>query len=191
MSSEEGRQYLYSIEMFEEELVGYKIQYEAILAANTESFIGMVKKMQAYVTYAELKPLYDEAIEKYYYSMNVDSEEAKSAIEIFEKYEKMIKDWEENSAMLLVYAKDLKSTRMAQKFRALVRCANYVGGADEAVSAEVAAAIKLYAKAYSEYMEMIEPTINETADAANIVSAVRTNRISANVLAVANAIINK
>ena len=79
MSSDEGMQYMYALQMYEEELVGYKVEYEAILAANTESFIGMVKKMQAYVTYSELKPLYDEAIAKYYYNMNVDSEEAQAA----------------------------------------------------------------------------------------------------------------
>ncbi len=191
MSSDEGMKYLYAIEMYEEELVDYKEEYEAILAANTEYFIGMVKKMQAYVEYSDLKPLYEEAIEKYYYSMNVDSEEAKAAIAIFTEYEKKIQDWEENSAMLLVYAKDLKSTRMAQKFRALVRCSAYVGGADAGVSAEVEAAINLYATTYAGYMEMIEPTINETADAANVVSALRTNRLSANVLAMANAIMNK
>ena len=191
MNNDIGRGYLYSLEMYEEELVAYKIQYESVLAANTESFVGMVKKMQAYVTYSELKPLYDEVIAKYYYNMNVDSEEVQAAIEIFLEYEKKIKAWEENSAMLLVYAKDLKSTRMAQKFRALVRCSNFVGGADEGVSAEVAAAIKLYATAYSDYMKMIEPTIQESADATNIVNALRTNRISANVLAMANTVINK
>lgn len=190
MTSDEGLQILYALQMYEDELVNYKSEYEAILAANTESFIGMVKKMQAYVTYSELKPLYDEAIANYYYSMNVDSKEAQAAIAIFLEYEKMIQDWEENSAMLLVYAKDLKNSRMAQKFRALVRCAAYVDGADAGVSAEVEAAIKLYAKTFSEYMDMINPIINETADATNVVSALRTNRLSSNVLAMANAIIN-
>lgn len=191
MSSDEGQSYMYSLKMCEEELVGYKIEYEAILAANTESFIGMVKKMQAYVTYSKLKPLYEETIAKYYYNMNVDSEEAQAAIAIFDEYGSMIQAWEENSEMLVGYAKDLKSTKMATKFKALVRCSAYVDGVEEGISAEADAAIQLYVKTLAEYMEMIEPTINESADAANVVIALRTNRVSANILAMANAIINK
>lgn len=190
MSSDEGQKYMYSLQMYEEELVGYKAEYEAILAANTEAFIGMVKKMQAYVTYSELKPLYEEAIAKYYYSMNVDSKEAQEAVAIFVEYEKKIQAWEENSAMLIAYAKDLKANRYAQKYRALVRCSNYISGADEGVSAEAAAAIKLYATTLAEYMNKIEPAVNESNAAMNVVSALRTNRISANVLAMANTIIN-
>ena len=191
MSGDEGSKYLYALEIYEEELEGYMKDYEAILAENTEAFLGVVKKMQAFVTYSELKPLYDEAISKYYYNMNVDSDEVKAAVAIFAEYEAMIVAWEENSALFLGYAKTLNSAnRMAQKFRALVRCSNYVDGVDEGVEG-VAAALELYARKLAEYNASIEPTIKEAADASNVVSALRTNRLSATVLAIANSIINK
>ena len=49
----------------------------------------------------------------------------------------------------------------------------------------------LTARKLAEYNASIEPTIKEAADASNVVSALRTNRLSATVLAIANSIINK
>ena len=74
--------------------------------------------MQAYVTYEELKPLYDEAIKKYYYSMNVDSAEAQAAVETFGEYQQMILEWESNSEMFIKEVAKLTSARRtAEKFR--------------------------------------------------------------------------
>ena len=184
-----GVQYLYALEVYKAELETYKIDYEAILAANTESFLGIVSRMQTYVTYSELKPLYDLAIEKYYYNMNADSDEVKEAISIFEEKEAQLTEWELNGAMLIGYSENLTSRRQAQKYRALVNCANYIDKVDAGVEG-VARVIELYNKTLADYNESIEVVNAEISEVSDIVCSVRTESIAATILAIIKNLFN-
>jgi hypothetical protein len=158
--------------------------YESVLVANTEAFIATVEKMKTYVTYKELKPLYDEAMNNYYYSMNVDSDEARAAIETFMQYQKMILDWEENSAMFIGYVSNLKSARrQSQQFRALVNCMNCIDGISEDVKG-VTSALKTYNEGLEAYNAGIAPVNSELAEVSGVVSSLRTHSVSATILAI-------
>ena len=140
--------------------------------------------MKTYVTYKELKPLYEEAMNQYYYSMNVDSEAARAAVETFMKYQEMILNWEENSALFIGYVSNLKSARrQAQKFRALVNCMNCIDGISEDVSG-VTAALKTYNEGLAAYNEDIAPANSEIAEVSDVVCSLRTHSISATILAI-------
>ena len=184
-----GVQYLYALAVYKAELDSYKLDYEAILAANTESFLGIVSRMESYVTYSELKPLYDLAIEKYYYNMNADSDEVKAAIAIFEEKEAMLNAWEENGAMLIGYSANLTSRRQAQKYRALVNCANYIDKVDTGVEG-VAKVVEQYYKTLAEYNEDIAGVNAEVSEVTNVVYSVRTESIAATVLAIIKNLFN-
>lgn len=191
MSGAEGIQYMYALENYENELEAYMVDYEAILASNTAAFIGTVQKMSAYRTYAELKPLYDEAIANYYYSMNVDSEEVKAAIAEFEVYEAMITDWEYNAAMFLGYVETLESARRtSHKYRALVNCASYVDALDEGVEG-VSEALEIYEEKLAEYNEFIGGINGEIVETMDVSSAIRINSVTAAILAVVQNLISK
>ena len=189
MSGATGAHYLYSLEVYKSELEAYRIDYEAILAANTESFLGVVRRMQSYVTYSDLKPLYDLAIENYYYSMNADSEEVRAAIALFEAVEAQLTEWETNGAMLIGYAENLTSRRQAQKYRALVNCANYADLVDEGVEG-VAKALALYEKTLKEYNDSIAPVNAEISEVSDVVCSVRTESIAATILAIIKNLFN-
>ena len=190
LTDDEGVQYLTILEIHKAELPNYKEDYEAVLNANTEAFIAIVKKMVSYVTYKELKPLYDEAMSKYYYSMNVDSEEARAAIETFVKYQDMINEWETAGAMFLGYVSDLKSARrQAQKFRALVNCMNYVDSVAEDMEG-IAAALKTYSDTLAAYNEDIAAVNGELSEVSDTVCSLRTHTVSATILAILQSMMN-
>ncbi len=191
INSQRGALISYTVSVYKSELVTYRVEYEAILAENTNSFIALVENMQAYTEYSDLKPLYQTAIDNYYYNMNVDSDEAKAAIAIFSAYEKMIQDWELNSKLFLDYSENLKNARRpAQIYRALVNCAKYVDGADEGVDG-VSDALKIYNEKLTAYNETINSTNSEISASIDIVCSVRTNVIASTVLAIIKSIFTK
>ncbi len=191
LSDEEGARYLATIAVCKNELSIYMEDYEAVLVANTEAFIATVEKMKTYVTYKELKPLYDEAINEYYYSMNVDSDEVRAAVETFTKYQEMIKEWENSSAMFIGYVANLRSARrQAQKFRALVNCMSCIDGISEEVEG-VTEALKTYSEALSAYNADIAPVNSEISEANDVVCSLRTHSISATILAIIQSMMNK
>ena len=190
LTDEKGAQYLAILEIYKAELPTYKEDYEAVLNSNTEAFIAIVKKMETYVTYKELKPLYDEAMNEYYYSMNVDSDEARAAVETFVKYQDMINEWETAGAMFLGYVSDLRSARrQAQKFRALVNCMNYVDSVSEDMEG-VAAALKTYTDALSAYNGDIASVNSELSEVSDAVCSLRTHSVSATILAILQSMMN-
>ena len=191
MSDSLGQQYMYSLNVYKEEIELYKKDYEAILAANTEAFIATVSKMSTYVTYSEIKPLYDLAIEKYYYNMNADSAEVREAIAVFETYEAALNAWEYNGAMFVNYVNNLNAaTRQAQKYRALVNCARYVDYIDAGVEG-VEEALATYNRELSAYIALVSPINSDISDVNDAVCAVRSESISATVLAIVKNLLTK
>ena len=188
MSGVDGSRYMHTLETYEAELENYKRDYEAILEANTEAFVGLVKEMSANVSYKKLKPLYTEAIEKYYYNMNSDSDEVQAAILIFAEIEEKINAMEADAALFLGYAANLRATRQAQVYQALVNCSRYVDKLDSGV-AGVADAIELYNEKLLEYNENITPINSEISQALDVALSFRVHSISETVLAVIKNII--
>ncbi len=190
MDSETGRQYLYLLDVYKAELDIYRNDFVAVLEANTKAFIETVNKMSSYVKYKDLKPLYDEAIEKYYYNMNVDAPETQAAIAQFEIYEEKLNKIEENSAMFIGYAKTLATaTRKAQVYRALVNCGMYVDGVDDTVEG-VSSALNTYETKLAAYNEEITKVNGDVSNAVDVVCSVRSNSIAATVLAVVKKLFN-
>lgn len=73
---------LYVYTLYNGELESQMADYEAVLAANTQYFIDTVKVLTSVVSYEDKREILDTAA-LYYYSMNVDSEEAMNAVEIY------------------------------------------------------------------------------------------------------------
>ncbi len=176
---------------FEEELKSYEADYKLILQSNTAAFIALVERMSAFVEYRDIKPLYDEALNNYYYNMNIDSEAAKVAAATFEVYDAIVKATEENSTLFVEAAKKLsKATKTSAIYKALVECAAYVDGVDASIDG-VADALEVYNAKLSAYNAKINPVNAQIEDTANVVCSVRTISIDATVLATVKKIINK
>ncbi len=74
----------------------YKVQlnllvgdYKKLLTENAPRFINVVRMSKNYSTYAELKPLYDEAT-KYYYTMNIEGEGMEECLADYEELRALI-----------------------------------------------------------------------------------------------------
>ena len=163
--------------------------YKAILAANTQSFIGTVEEMTAFTAYADVKPLFDKATE-YYYAMNVDTDAAKAAIEIYHSYRDTLADIEFNSTMFIGAVKVLGQAAALEgvdkedkTFLALVDCMKYVDGVDETYEG-VKAAKEVYTKALDEYNADADAVNGEIAEITKASCAVRTKSIVYTVLAI-------
>ena len=191
MNSELGRVYSDSIAAYERELVLYREDYAGVVAANTVAFIATIEKMGAYVTYSELKPLYDEALNKYYYNMNIDAPETQAAIAKFLEYERQLEEIELNSRMFIdTVAEFSLSNRTNQIYRVLVSCGQYVDGVDEGVEG-VSEALAIYNAKLAAYNAKSDAVNSDIEDATEIVCSVRTGSISATVLAIIKAIFSK
>ncbi len=177
-------------EAYAAELVIFKEEYAGILKQNTAFFIDISERLTAYVNYAELKALYDEGM-KYYYEMNVDSEEAVAAIAIFEDYGKKLAAIEEASVMFAGYADELAAAKTAGDiYEALVSCSMYEELATDSIEG-VAKARARYNTALADYNAKYQPRNVEISEANNIVCSVRANTIAEAILSVISKIFNK
>jgi len=81
----------------------YKLQlntlvgdYKKLLVENAPRFISVMKMSKHYSTYADLKPLYDEAT-KYYYTMNIEGEGIEECLADYEELRALITSIEKDS----------------------------------------------------------------------------------------------
>ena len=81
----------------------YKVQlnllvgdYKQLLTENAPRFINVMKMTKNYSTYADLKPLYDEAT-KYYYTMNIEGEGMDECLADYEELRALISAIESDS----------------------------------------------------------------------------------------------
>lgn len=176
---------------FEEELKSYEAEYESILQSNTAAFIALVERMSAFVEYKDIKPLYDEALNNYFYNMNQDSDAAKAAMATFDAYAAIVKATEESSKLFVAAAEKLsKATKTKDIYRALVECAAYVDGVDSSIDG-VANALTVYNAKLAAYNAKINPVNTQIEDTSDVVCSVRTVSVDATVLATIKKIINK
>lgn len=177
--------------IYSEEVEIHKSEYQALLDQNTVSFISVVDRMKANEnSYAALVALFNEANEKYYYSMNVDTEDAelKTKLELailaFEQYALEIQEIELASENFLKAAKTLENAKnRTQKYKALINCAKYEANANADVDG-VSEAIELYNTALAAYKASVTPANEIVSEANEAVCSVRTISIADTVLSV-------
>lgn len=182
------QEYMHRLEGYKAELESQEKDYVLRLEENTKQFIGIVGSMAAYSTYAELKPLYDKAL-AYYYLMNVDSDEAKAAIALFEGYGDALEAVEVNSALFVESSKTLNildRLGAAYEYSVLSDLSRYYPYLDVTYSDEVKTAMLRYEGLLKAYNDAVA-SANGAADKAGEVScSLRSNQISVSILAAVN-----
>jgi hypothetical protein len=181
---------MYRLEMYEVELDVQVEDYPALLEQNTQYFIDTVKKMGSVLSYAEVKPLYDEAL-TYYYGMNVDSPEAAEAIAMFGAYEQSLELIAEYTKLFADSARYLDRARSHDElFAMLSQCMFYSQYVDATYSGKGLSTEKLieYINIYNTQLAAYNGGVDvinaEIEVAGAITSAARSNKISAVVLAI-------
>ena len=162
--------------------------YKELLERNTRYFIDTIQKMTLLTTYAELKPLYDEAL-SYYYAMNAITEEAKTAVALFDAYDKQLTAVQVNSELFLRSAVELQYVDLIGvegEYAALSECSKYYEYVDATYSENIAPQIALYERLVASYNLAVD-SANETLEGSSVVaSSLRANEIPVAVLAVIN-----
>lgn len=184
---------LYRLERYEEELDLQRESYADKLEENTRYFIDKVALMSTALTYAELKPIYDEIIDKYFYSMNVDTDEVKAAIEIFYGYEEKLTAIENDTALFIDAAATISLAEMRgieSVYEVLVKCVVYYENVDATYSAAAAEALATYEAAVANYNATARGINAEINTTLGIVAALRANSVPVAILAVVNSMIN-
>lgn len=161
-----GRYYIYL-----EEIEVQEKDYAQVLEQNTSYFINKVQLLQTLGTYAEIKPVYDEAM-IYYYAMNIGSEEAQAAIAVFDAYTEALSAIEEASARFIILAQTLEGRSGDDLYAALVECAYYASIADGSIEG-VSDAMAQYKTAYDAYATAIGLANSEILAAGVAVGSVR------------------
>ncbi len=188
LSRPEIQQFLYKLERYNAELETYMDDYKELLERNTRYFIDTIQKMTLLTTYAELKPLYDEAL-GYYYAMNAITEEAKTAVALFDAYDKQLTAVQVNSELFLRSAVELQYVDLIGvegEYAALSECSKYYEYVDATYSENIAPQIALYERLVASYNLAVD-SANETLEGSSVVaSSLRANEIPAAVLAVIN-----
>ena len=179
--------------VYKDELTAQEADYEAVLAQNTQYFINTVNYMTTVLTYAELKPMFDKAT-GYYYSIDVNSEEAAAAADKYIAYREQLETLEINGAIFVGYVEGLYAAEMLTGveredaiYAALVNCIAYVDLVDEGVEG-VAAAMADYEEALAAYNAELDVVNSDITESAKITCAVRTGTISNVVLAIVSKI---
>ena len=184
----EIQEFIYRLEMYKAELEIYREDYLELLERNTQYFIDTVNRMSAFTDYADLKPLYDEAL-SYYYAMNADTEAAKAAVALFDEYDKALLSIETNSELFLASSYDLdllEYVGVDSEFTILSKCSFYYDYIDVTYSQALATRAALYEELAASY-NLVADGANASIDTSiEIVSAVRSNQIPVSILAVTN-----
>ncbi|MBR2650298.1 MAG: hypothetical protein IKD45_01425 [Clostridia bacterium] len=166
-----------------ETLVG---DYKRLLTQNTEKFINVMKYAAVLSTYAELKPVYDEASE-YYYSMDIIGDNIDEYVELYEELRVKITAIESDSSVFVAIvngsysgsdeesyqplAEITDKTAMYKSLNACVACTENLDDTYEGV----AAAKEIYDAKYSEYMGFATQVNSQLEQTLNTTCAVRGN----------------
>lgn len=179
--------------VYSDELASQAIDYEAVLAQNTQYFINTINHMTTVLTYAELKPLFDKAT-GYYYSIDANGEEAAAAAEKYIAYREQLEAYETNGAIFIGFVNGLYEANLLKGveredaiYAILVNCAAYVDLVDEGVKG-VASAMTAYENALAAYNAELDIVNSDISESAKITCAVRTGSISNIVLAIVSKI---
>lgn len=174
---------LFTLSVYEAEVEGHKETYADILEENTEYFIGTANKMLAYNDYTNLYALYIEA-QTYFYGMNIDSEEAKVAIAIYNECEAKINEMTYNADAFAGYVSLLRSaSTRAKQYQYLVECSKYVEFVDTGITG-MEAAVSIYTESLNDYNGVRTSSEAETSVLDTVACATRVFSVPASILAV-------
>ena len=186
---EELRQLEIAIYVYNEELAIQEDDYKDVLESNTAKFMSIMKHMQTAVTYAELKPLFDEAT-IYYYAINLENDEIVAAAELYDEYRLMIKAWESNGVVFIGLVNEIKEAekltgleREDALYTAIAKCYVYADGVDTTMEG-VDVAMKVYTRVLNEYTAETNAVNNVIAEIDAITYAANTKSIAAVVLSI-------
>ena len=184
----EIQEFMYRLERYNAELETYMDDYKELLERNTQYFIDVIKKMTLLTTYAELKPLYDEAL-SYYYAMNAITDEAKEAVALFDSYDKALSAIEVNSELFVRVSMDLDFVDILGadiEYTLLSECSGYYQYVDATYSADTAARMAVYEQLIANYNSAVDTANGVVETSALVASALRADEIPVAVLAVIN-----
>ena len=183
VSREDISALMFTLSVYEKEVEAHADVYEDILNENTQYFIGIANKMLAFNDYTNLNALYTEA-RTYFYGMNIDSDEAKAAIEIYNECEERLNEMLYHAEAFGAYAARLRnaSTR-ARQYEYLVECYKHLEFIDPAIEG-MANALSIYTESANEYNGVRVNAEVETAVTDSVACATRIFSMPASVLAV-------
>ena len=148
--------------------------YKNLLTQNTTKFVNTMKKANEYITYAELKPLFDEATE-YYYSMDITGEGIDAYLESYEALRQKINKTEADCDMFIYCATELKTETDADKiFVLLSEAKKCTAGLDDTYEG-ITEAKANYNTAYNAYVDNANTINAEVAETLNVAASVRGN----------------
>ena len=188
LSLPEIQEFLYRLDRYKVELETYMDDYKELLERNTQYFIDTVEKMKLLTTYAELKPLYDEAL-SYYYAMNAITDEAKAAVAVFDEFDKKLIAIQTNSELFIKVSADLDFVSYLDadaEYLLLSECAAYYEYVDVTYSEGIAARMQLYEGLAAAYNTEVD-TANEALDTSLLLlESLRSKAVPVAILAVVN-----
>ena len=185
---------LYVYIMYSGELEAQEADYAAVLAANTQYFIDTVKVLTSVVTYTEKAEILDLA-SLYYYSMNVDSEEAQEAIEIYNTiYDEVLgeslvaRDFMINALTIALLGEadeeELEDINVKETLYSLLIEGSYIRSDVNAEIPGVPESIEIFDAAIENYNQTVQKVNSDIAEVNGITCAVRTNSVLYAALAV-------
>jgi len=159
--------------------------YANVLEQNTALFIDTVNRLKTAVSFTKIRELHATAY-VYYYTMNVGSETAKEAIEIFEEYRIAIETVENGTVLLKGYleANLAEAETENEIYAALVQCAQVYTDIKAAVEAfnmddawtvveNLADAKSGFESAYGDYMKTVSAANSDIENICKATGSVR------------------
>ena len=148
--------------------------YKNLLTQNTTKFVNTMKKAAEYVSYADLKPLYDEATE-YYYSMDLVGDDINAYLESYELLRQKMNTIEASCDTFIYCANELKTeTDRDVVFALLSEAKSCMAGLDDSYEG-IGAAKAAYNDAYAKYTANAESINSQLEETLNVAASVRGN----------------
>ena len=148
--------------------------YKNLLTQNTTKFVNTMKKAAEYVSYADLKPLYDEATE-YYYSMDLVGDDINAYLESYELLRQKMNTIESSCDTFIYCANELKTeTDRDVVFALLSEAKSCMAGLDDSYEG-IGAAKAAYNDAYAKYTANAESINSQLEETLNVAASVRGN----------------
>lgn len=164
---------IYAIsENYRKSLPLYEQDYLKMLEENANKFMDIIAVMKQMTTYAQIKPLFDQATDCYY-GMDIPDEETMAAVAYYEELGDKLALMETDSVILEEAVADISAAKDKDAlYAALVKgytCLENVDATMEGVK-EI---LDAFNAAYNEYMASIGAMNGELSSATDVVSSVR------------------
>jgi uncharacterized protein YukE len=133
-----------------------------------------MKKAAEYVSYADLKPLFDEATE-YYYTMDLVGDDINEYLESYELLRQKMNNIEASCDTFIYCANELKTaTDRDTVFALLSEAKSCISGLDDSYEGVTEAKVS-YEGAYAKYIANAESINSQLEETLNVTASVRGN----------------